>query len=58
VIYFIVEFLGVTISDDGSWNKHIELLIDKAYSIQIYPISEGYLRKKPVERRGKYSEPL
>ena len=23
---------GVTISDDGSWNKHIELVTDKAYS--------------------------
>ena len=28
------------------------------YYIQIYPISEGYLRKIPVERRGKYPEPL
>jgi ABC-type antimicrobial peptide transport system ATPase subunit len=27
------KHLGVTISDDGSWNKHIELVIDKAYSI-------------------------
>ena len=26
--------------------------------IQIYPVSEGYLRKIPVERRGKYAEPL
>jgi hypothetical protein len=26
--------------------------------IQIYPVSEGYLRKIPVERRGKYPEPL
>jgi hypothetical protein len=26
------KHLGVTISDDGSWNKHIELVIDKAYS--------------------------
>ena len=26
--------------------------------IQIYPVSEGYLRKTPVERRGKYPEPL
>jgi hypothetical protein len=25
------KHLGVTISDDGSWNKHIELVIDKAY---------------------------
>ena len=24
--------LGVTIPDDGSWNKHFELVIDKAYS--------------------------
>jgi hypothetical protein len=24
--------IKVTISDDGSWNKHIELVIDKAYS--------------------------
>jgi hypothetical protein len=24
------------------------------YFIQIYPVSEGYLRKIPVERRGKY----
>ena len=24
--------------------------------IQIYPVSEGYLRKIPVERRGKYPE--
>jgi hypothetical protein len=24
--------------------------------IQIYPVSEGYLRKIPVERRGKYLE--
>jgi hypothetical protein len=28
------------------------------YFIQIYPVSEGYLRKIPVERRGKYPEPL
>ena len=28
------------------------------YYIQIYPVSEGYLRKIPVERRGKYPEPL
>ena len=27
------KHLGVTISDDGSWNKHIKLVIDKAYSI-------------------------
>jgi hypothetical protein len=26
------KHLGVTISDDGSWNKHIELVIDKSYS--------------------------
>ena len=26
------KHLGVTISDDGSWNKHIELVIDTAYS--------------------------
>jgi hypothetical protein len=26
--------------------------------IQIHPVSEGYLRKIPVERRGKYPEPL
>jgi hypothetical protein len=26
------KHLGVTISDDGSLNKHIELVIDKAYS--------------------------
>jgi hypothetical protein len=26
------KHLGVTISDDGSWNTHIELVIDKAYS--------------------------
>ena len=26
------KHLGVAISDDGSWNKHIELVIDKAYS--------------------------
>jgi hypothetical protein len=26
--------------------------------IQIYPVSEGYLRKIPVERRGKYPELL
>jgi hypothetical protein len=26
------------------------------YFIQIYPVSEGYLRKIPVERRGKYPE--
>ena len=26
------KHLGVTISDDGSWNKHFELVIDKAYS--------------------------
>jgi hypothetical protein len=26
--------------------------------IQIYPISEDYLRKIPVERRGKYPESL
>jgi hypothetical protein len=28
------------------------------YFIQIYPVSEGYLRKILVERRGKYPEPL
>jgi hypothetical protein len=27
-----------------------------SYFIQIYPVSEGYLRKIPVERRGKYPE--
>ena len=26
------KHLGLTISDDGSWNKDIELVIDKAYS--------------------------
>ena len=26
------KHLGVIISDDGSWNKHIEFVIDKAYS--------------------------
>jgi hypothetical protein len=26
------KHLGVTIFDDDSWNKHIELVIDKAYS--------------------------
>jgi hypothetical protein len=26
------KHLGVTMSDDGSWNKDIELVIDKAYS--------------------------
>ena len=26
--------------------------------MQIYPVSEGYLRKIPVESRGKYLEPL
>jgi hypothetical protein len=26
--------------------------------IHIYPVSEGYLRKIPVERRGKYPEPV
>ena len=26
------KHLGVTISNDGSWNKHVELVIDKAYS--------------------------
>jgi hypothetical protein len=25
--------------------------------IQIYPVSEGYLRKRPVERRGIFPEP-
>ena len=29
---------------------------DHNYFIQIYPVSEGYLRKIPVERRGKYSD--
>jgi hypothetical protein len=28
------------------------------YFIQIYPVSEGYLRKIPVERTCKYPEPL
>jgi hypothetical protein len=33
------KHLGVTISDDGSWNKHIELVIDKAYSrLNILPL--------------------
>ena len=26
------KHLGVTIADDGSWNKYFELVIDKAYS--------------------------
>jgi hypothetical protein len=26
------KHLGVTVSDDGSWNTHVELVIDKAYS--------------------------
>jgi hypothetical protein len=26
--------------------------------IQIYPVSEDYLPKIPVERRGKYPKPL
>jgi hypothetical protein len=28
------------------------------YIIQIYPVSEGYLRKISVQRRGKYPGPL
>jgi len=28
------------------------------YTIQIYPLSGGYLRKIPVEKRGKCHEPL
>jgi hypothetical protein len=31
--------------------------IKSSYYIQIYPVSECYLRKIPVERRGKYPEP-
>jgi hypothetical protein len=27
-------------------------------NFNIYPVSEGYLRKIPVERRSKYPEPL
>jgi hypothetical protein len=37
---------------------HDAVLFIYNYSIQIYPVSEGYLRKIPVERRGKYPEPL
>jgi hypothetical protein len=28
------------------------------YFIQIYPVSEGYLRKIPVERRGEANIPV
>ena len=28
------------------------------FFMQIYPVSEGYLRKIPVEKRGKYPESL
>ena len=37
---------------------HDAVLFIYNYSIQLYPVSEGYLRKIPVERRGKYPEPL
>ena len=30
------------------------VFVSSWYFIQIYPVSEGYLRKIPVERRGKY----
>ena len=51
--------------DTGLAEKSIEFLvimlmiwIFPVNFIQIYPVSEGYLRKIPVERRGKYPEPL
>jgi hypothetical protein len=34
-----------------------ELFETTLYIVQIYPGSEGYLRKIPVERRGKFHEP-
>jgi hypothetical protein len=34
-----------------------ELFETTLYIVQIYPSSEGYLRKIPVERRGKFHEP-
>jgi hypothetical protein len=34
-----------------------ELFETTLYIIQIYPGSESYLRKIPVERRGKFHEP-
>jgi hypothetical protein len=36
------------------------MLTEKTYYNikQIYPVSEGYLQKIPVERSGKYPEPL
>ena len=39
--------------------KYSMLKKGKLWNImQIYPVSEGYLRKIPVERRGKYPKPL
>ena len=49
---FVFSFVPKTFQLFG-----ISIVPDEGY-IQIYPVSEGYLRKMPVERRGKYPEPL
>jgi hypothetical protein len=41
------KHLGVAISDDGSWNKHIELVIDKAYSRLNITIQLAFLPYRP-----------
>ena len=39
-------------------NKYTKRVLRASRSfIQIYPVSEGYLRKIPVERRGKFACP-
>ena len=42
---------------DSTRNPFRSIFINRNI-IQIYPVSEGYLRKILVERRGKYPEPL
>jgi hypothetical protein len=35
-------------------NYWLQIFTVALYIIHIYPVSEGYLRKIPVDRRGKY----
>ena len=50
-IWLLFKYAFICIPNTG---RHIRIM----YYIQIYPVSEGYLQKIPVERRGKYPESL
>jgi hypothetical protein len=41
-------------NEQGAWSEVLNLHACHCFTnIQLYPVSEGYLRKIPVERRGK-----